>query len=293
MACFHPLDAWQLDTGEVVFSNRGKVRRELTLPCGQCVGCRLERSRQWATRCVHESKLHKDSSFITLTYDNEHVGYSLNYVDFQKFCKRMRKRLGPFRFFMCGEYGDKFLRPHFHACLFGIDFSDKVVHSKNGDYTLFTSRVLSELWPFGFCLIGDFNFETAAYTARYVMKKVTGKNAESHYERCVESTGELINVEPEFCRMSLRPGIGAGFYEKFRTDIFPRDYVVINGVKAPVPRYYKKLLSLDDPELVDYLGFVRYDAITDEQIRDRWSDRLEVRETVTKARLSMKRRNLE
>lgn len=293
MACFHPLAAWQLDTGDIVFSARGSVKRELNLPCGQCVGCRLEKSRQWATRCVHESKLHKKNCFVTLTYDEEHVGYSLNYVDFQKFVKRARKRLGTFRFFMCGEYGEKFYRPHFHACLFGIDFDDKVIHSRSGDYDLYTSPTLSELWPFGFSMIGDFNFETAAYTARYIMKKVTGSMADEHYTRCVEATGEIVEVTPEFCRMSLKPGIGAGFYHKFKSDIFPRDYVVINGVKAPVPRYYKKLLSVDDPELVDYLGYVRYDSITDAQIRDTYRDRLEVREKVTNARLSFKRRAIE
>lgn len=295
MACFHPLEAWQLETGEVVFAERGKVRRSLTLPCGQCIGCRLERSRQNAVRCVHESKLHKRNCFITLTYDDDHVGYSLNYVDFQKFIRSLRKRTGlPIRYYMCGEYGDNFLRPHFHAILFGFDFeADQVVFSCRDGFNTYTSNFLSSVWTKGFSLIGDFSFETAAYVARYCMKKVTGPRAEAHYLRCVEATGELVQVVPEFSRMSLKPGLGAGFYEKFKSDIYPRDYVVINGVKASVPRYYKKLLALDDPELVEYLEFRRYDAVTDEQIRDRYSDRLEVRETVVRARLNQYRRNLE
>lgn len=287
------MDAWQLDNGDIVFAERGKVKRALTLSCGQCVGCRLERSRQWATRCVHESKMHKKNCFITLTYNDEHVGYSLRYSDFQKFCKRMRKAMGPFRFYMCGEYGEKYLRPHFHACIFGLDFGDKVVHSRSDIYTTYTSKKLSDLWPFGFSLIGDMNFETAAYVARYCMKKVTGHNADAHYTRVIEETGEEIKVTPEFNKMSLRPGIGADFYRNFKNDVFPRDYIIINGVKATVPRYYKNLLKIDDPELSEYIDFKRYDQITEEQIRDRYAHRLEVREKVVNARLSFNKRDLE
>lgn len=101
MACFYPLAAWQTDDGDIVFKERGAIKRALTLPCGQCVGCRLERSRQWAVRCMHEASLYDQNAFVTLTYDQDHLpeSGSLRYRDFQLFCKRARDKLGPFRFF--------------------------------------------------------------------------------------------------------------------------------------------------------------------------------------------------
>ena len=131
MACYKPLRAWQCANGDVVFAELGRfdITRQLDLPCGQCVGCRLERSRQWAMRCLHEAKMHDRNCFVTLTYNNDNVpaDRSLNYRDFQLFMKRLRFHFRgvPIRFYMCGEYGEDFGRPHFHACLFGLDFPDK------------------------------------------------------------------------------------------------------------------------------------------------------------------------
>lgn len=291
MSCYRPIQAYQhVETRAVIFANRGDVR-PITLPCRRCVGCCLDYSRTWAIRCVHESKLHRDNSFITLTYSDEYVRYSLNYVDFQLFCKRMRKRLGPFRFYMCGEYGEKFLRPHFHACIFGIDFDDKVVFTKSGDSTLYTSKILSELWPYGFCSIGEMNDRTAAYVAGYVMKKATRIRKPSDNERVIAETGEIVEVTPEFTRMSLKPGIGYGFYEKFKSDIFPRDYIVIDGRKMGVPRYYRNKLKFDDVQMASDLEYDRFVAITDDMVYNNGAERLEVREKVALAKL--KKRSLE
>lgn len=294
MACFSPLRAFQTEGGEIVFVERGRIKRPLVLPCGQCIGCRLERSRQWAMRCMHEASLHDENSFVTLTYSDEHVpdDYSLDYGDFQKFMKRLRKVFGKARFYMCGEYGEQFYRPHFHACLFGVGFPDRVVHSTSGSgHDVFTSRTLERLWPFGFSSIGEVTFESAAYVARYVMKKVTGQAAEDHYMRVVEETGQLVSVVPEFTHMSLKPGIGRGFYDKFRSDMYPRDYVVVNGQKVRPPKYYDRLEREDDQraadmELLRYMKSFEYDA-------DCAPHRLEAREKVTRARLAFKRRSLE
>ena len=125
MPCYHPWLAYQCLDGSVVSVERkgkGAVVRTLTLPCGQCVGCRLERSRQWAIRCMHEAQLHERNSFVTLTYKGDVPDEGLRYRDFQLFMKRLRKYASgqQIRFYMCGEYGDEKGRPHFHACLFGV-----------------------------------------------------------------------------------------------------------------------------------------------------------------------------
>ncbi len=131
MPCYHPLSAFQCADGSIVFHERRwyNTVKTLSLPCGQCIGCRLERSRQWAMRCMHEAQLHENNCFITLTYDNTHLPSdgSLHYKDFQLFIKRLRKKFGNtrIRYYMAGEYGENFGRPHFHACIFGHDFHDK------------------------------------------------------------------------------------------------------------------------------------------------------------------------
>ncbi|AXH74125.1 MAG: replication initiator protein [Microviridae sp.] len=191
MPCFKPLDAWRdpsNPSGKLIFSYNakrcGSPAPDLKVPCGQCVGCRLERSRQWAIRCVHEASLHKKNCFITLTYNDEHLpeNSSLDYRVFQLFMKRLRKKYGDnIRFYMCGEYGENFGRPHFHACLFNHDFSDKKLWKTVNKMPLFRSAELEELWPFGFSSIGSVTFESAAYVARYIMKKITGEAAEKHY----------------------------------------------------------------------------------------------------------------
>jgi hypothetical protein len=133
MPCYFPITAWRSKDGKneagkwpVVFKpTAGYLDKELKLPCGRCIGCRLERSRQWAVRCVHEASLHEKNCFITLTYSPENLPKdgSLDVSHFQKFMKRFRKRFGPgIRFFHCGEYGESLSRPHYHACIFGFDF---------------------------------------------------------------------------------------------------------------------------------------------------------------------------
>ena len=290
MACFHPLVAYRSADGSISFVDRGKGD-QLLLSCGQCIGCRLERSRQWATRCVHEASLYDDNCFITLTYNNDNVpiDVGLNYSHFQLFMKRLRKRFpnDTIRFYMCGEYGENYGRPHYHACLFGFNFPDRVLHSRTGSgFFIYTSRILESLWSYGFSSVADFSFESAAYVARYVMKKITGQAAKRHYEVLDEMTGEIYNRSPEFCRMSLKPGIGAGWWDKFgQSDVVPRDKVVINGVEATVPRYYDKLLRRDN--LLQYDDAKTRRALDNYSRRDDNTDaRLSVKEQVVKARIS-------
>lgn len=298
MACFHPLKAFRTADGEIIFNpHRRDTVADLTLPCGQCVGCRLERSRQWAIRCVHEASLHKDNCFITLTYAPEHLpsDNSLNYRDFQLFMKRLRKRFpeSKIRFYMCGEYGENFGRPHFHACLFNWNFPDRKLFftSKHGD-KVYRSDTLEELWPFGLCSIGEVTFKSAAYVARYIMKKVTGKGAFKHYHQ-VDDDGVARETPrtPEFTKMSLKPGIGADWLDKYKSDVYPHDYVVINGKKVKPPRYYDKKYAESDPFDNDELEFHRFSRAR-EKLHDNTPERLAVREDVLRAKLSILKRNL-
>lgn len=195
MPCFKPLDAWRPreSTGskKLIFLYNPKTCESTTpiqVPCGQCVGCRLERSRQWAIRCVHESKLHKDNCFITLTYNDANLpsDKSLHYYDFQCFMKRLRKQYpgSKIRYYMCGEYGENFGRPHFHACIFGFNFDDLKLWKVQNKQKLYRSKKLEKLWDKGHSSVGTVTFESAAYVARYIMKKVTGDAAKNHYTFC-------------------------------------------------------------------------------------------------------------
>lgn len=295
MPCYHPLKAIRDSDGVRILPSDARLYTML-LPCGQCIGCRLERSRQWAVRCMHEVSLHEHNCFITLTYNDANLprDLSLDYGHFQLFMKRLRKHVAPkrVRFYMCGEYGGDFGRPHFHAMLFGTDFDDKVLHAKTGSGSyIYRSKTLESLWTFGFSSIGDATFETAAYVARYVMKKVTGKAAKGHYEIVDCESGEISDRTPEFNRMSLKPGIGGAWFDKFSADVYPHDFVVVNGVTAKPPRYYDRLLKRIDADV--------YDEIVEQRMLDmgeKWRDntraRLAVKETVTKARLAKFRRDL-
>lgn len=282
MACFRPLEAFRRPGGgPLSFSPfKGYGDRPLKVPCGQCIGCRLERSRVWAMRCVHEASLYDDNCFITLTYSDDMLPRdgSLNKEHFSGFMKRLRDRIDyhKVRFYGCGEYGETTFRPHYHSILFNYDFPDKefFATSRSG-HKLFTSNFLDDVWGFGHCQIGSVSFESAAYVARYVMKKVTGKVAEDHY----------AGREPEFNLMSRRPGIGREFFDKYMSDMYPRDYAVVNGVKCRPPRYYDGAYEVVDPK--------RFARIKGRRVRrakthavDNTDARLSVREQVTAFRVS-------
>lgn len=291
MPCFHPLTAYKTASGDIVFSERrrNEVISSLQLPCGQCIGCRLERSRQWAMRCMHEASLHERNCFLTLTYNDENVPKRgvLEYPAFQKFMKRFRKFAAPVqpRFYMCGEYGPENWRPHYHACIFGFDFDDKTHWSRSpSGEALFRSASLERLWPYGFASIGSVTFESAAYVARYCVQKITGHNAKAHYAR-VDADGEY-SLPPEFNHMSLKPGIGSGWLSRFQSDVYPHDYVVVNGKECKPPKYYDRLFSRVDPDAMEDIKFDR-DQLARSRFEDNTPERLAVKEIVQRARSSM------
>lgn len=254
MPCYHPLLAYRLD-GKITFNKPFVYAKGFNLPCGQCIGCRLSYSRQWAIRCVHEAQMHENNCFITLTFSPEELEKrknpaSLDVSEFQRFMKRLRKKYGKgVRFFHCGEYGEKNKRPHYHALLFGVDFGDRELWSTRDGVKLYVSDNLSKLWPYGFSTIGDVTFESAAYVARYVMKKVRGEGAPDHYSNWLDPiTGEITEVKPEYATMSRRDGIGKTWFDKYKNDVFPNDYCVIRGHEVKPPRYYETLLKQYYPE---------------------------------------------
>lgn len=296
MPCYRPLVAYRLSDGSVSFKGKKDQGRgdTLSLPCGHCAGCRLERSREWAVRCMHEASLYASNAYVTLTYnsDNLPAGGSLRYVDFQDFMRRLRYEKGPVRFYMCGEYGEENWRPHFHACLFGVEFSDRVFfrNAPSGE-KLYRSSVLERLWPFGYSSIGEVTFESAAYVARYIMKKVTGDAAITHYAVVDPVTGECVSRVPEFNRMSLKPGIGARWLDKYETDVYPSGRVVVRGVESMAPRYYDKRYKERQAEKFDVVAFNRERAARLRYL-DNTDERLVVKEKVRLAAIKMLKRNI-
>jgi len=272
----------------------------LELPCGQCIGCRLERSRQWAVRCVHESRLYDRNCFITLTFNDESLfardnPMSVDVRDFQLFMKRLRFRFGEgIRFFHCGEYGELRQRPHYHACLFNFDFDDKVHWKTVNGFHLYTSKVLEELWPYGFCSIGSVSFDSAAYVARYIMKKVTGSKAFDHYNILDDDGALLLTRKPEYVTMSRRPGIGKDWYDKYWRDVYVNgeDSVIIEGRKSRPPRYYDSQFEILSPSDLESIKLERKRKAA-LHVEDSTPDRLNVREKVQLARLRKLPRNLE
>lgn len=301
MTCFGPIPAYRprrKDGGDnrLVFDPRkSETGVKMLIPCGQCTGCRLERSRQWAMRCMHEKQMHRASSFLTLTYDDKHLpeGGSLSMDQYQRFMKRLRHKFGDgIRFCGCGEYGDATHRPHYHILLLSHDFGDRRYYKmSNAGLPLYVSKELDALWSedgelLGHCNIGNVDFDSCAYVARYVMKKVIGKDTFDSSLYCPE-TG--IVREPPFMTMSRRPGLGRSWYEKFGAHAYEWDSVVFKGVEVPPPRFYDTLRV--GPAINDNLKKKRRRKAALKRA-DNTLARLRVKEVVALAKLNLKGRSL-
>lgn len=313
MACYRPIRAWRSPIANangkypLVFrepkEHKPGLDSVVDVPCGQCIGCKLERSRQWAMRCYHEASLYDENCYITLTYNDENLppGATLVPEHFQKFMKRLRKSSPDrenIRYFHCGEYGTvcefcgkseiyckcktfktSLGRPHYHACIFNYDFDDKKLFKTVDDNRLYTSEKLQKLWPFGFCTIGTVTFASAAYVARYITKKINGENADEHYK----------GRKPEYITMSRRPGIGKDWYELYKDDIVENDFVVINGKKVGLPKFYDNQLEDEELKIIKMKRQTKsYKHADNCTLR-----RLGVREIVHEARASQLKRSLE
>lgn len=284
MPCFHPLPGWYGKTrGEsgkrpVVFQfSEGLKDRPVSVPCGRCTGCLLEKARQWALRCQHEAQLWASNLFVTLTYDDDKLpsNGSLRPEDMVLFLKRLRKAKGPgVRFFQCGEYGSTTLRPHHHALLFNCSFDDaKRLHS-NSD--LSSSKQLEQLWSHGYCTFGEVTFESANYVARYTLKKL--------------GDDQLPGLVRPYLTMSRRPGIGSGWIAKYGRQVANKDKIIINGKPSGVPRFYRDRLSTSHPELSETARIRRRGRAASDP--NNTGSRLIVRETVKQSAIKQLSRDL-
>lgn len=305
MSCYHPLNMFSygthkdknnkivqnniftdVDTTEIKLDSGEILRNYITIPCGKCIGCRLDYSREWANRCLLEMEDYKSSLFLTLTYDDEHLPrrfYSrldtgetdlesnpLRKRDFQLFMKRLRKwystaredsslwlssasdvsafesceRSEQLRFFACGEYGDKFGRPHYHAIIFGLgmlrDF-EFYNNSKLG-FPMYVSKTLENLWQKGYVVIEECTWETCAYTARYIMKKLNGPMSDYY---------DLNALTPPFVLMSRMPGIGRSYLDR-HPEILNFKSISVPSYNRPgnftVPKYFRRVEKQLDEE---------------------------------------------
>lgn len=290
MPCYGPLTGYYpkvgTNDGRLVFDPRkSETGIGIKIPCGKCIGCKLEHSRQWALRCMHEKRMHSASAFLTLTYDNKHLpaGNTLVKRDLQLFMKRYRKIAGNgIRFFACGEYGEKNGRPHYHVLLLNSDFVDKKPIPSRSENQYYTSSLLSKLWTAGSHIIGNVDFDSAAYVARYCTKKITGPKAAAHYG----------GRQPEFLVMSRRPGIGTAYLEKYKSEMYTHDNVIVNGVPSSLPRFYDTKYALLNDTCEARLAVLKIARRRKISRVDKGTTRLRVREVVTMAKLNQKGRIL-
>lgn len=250
MTCYTPLNAHynhrerQIDFSYKTFVKEG---HNVKLPCGGCLGCRLDRCNDWALRCMHESQLHRENCFITLTFDNDHLpGPSVSVRPFQLFMKKLRKATDrKIRYFHSTEYGDRKMRPHHHAILFGFSPNDLVTSRRSRKGNLFfDSPFLSKVWGNGLIAIGDVTHDSAAYTAAYTIKKDTKKTFVDNM------TGEILAHEQMTC--SRAPSIGLEFFKKFQDQYIFQDFILnAKKRKQRIPRAYMKYLESSNPAAFD------------------------------------------
>lgn len=300
MTCYHPLKAYRplskVDGGRLVFNAMKALNPDnpVMVPCNKCIGCKIDRSRDWAMRCHHEAQMHlNNNAFITLTFSDEHLpdNYSVSLRTWQLFMYRLRKSLGStkIRFFACGEYGDKNLRPHYHSLIFNYSFPDKIFFKKTPQgHNIYTSKSLEKIWPYGLPTIGDVTYQTAAYTARYIMKKMDGEGADAAYVRQHPLTGKFHQVAREFCVQSRNPGLGSTWFDKFSSDAFPSDFLIVDGRKHPVPKFYQKKLT--EEALTKIKRRRKKDSLP--RKADNTKERLAVRETVKLSAINQLKRDL-
>ncbi|MNF56588.1 hypothetical protein D3C85_715470 [compost metagenome] len=314
MACFHPVTAYR----SLIVNASGKRSlcfdphkslpgSELTIPCGKCKGCRVDRSQQWGTRLMHEKTYHRASCSLLITYDDEHLPEHGTLVPKhgKKFMKALNDKFGPalreefgqgVRYFYCGEYGDSTGRPHYHVILFGVDFSEdrKPWKKTKGGHQLFRSETANRLWGKGNIDIGNVTHESCEYAARYVLKKVNGERAIEHYSRIDPATGEWYLLQPEFIRMSNRPGIGSRFFDDpananmYARGGFPRRKS--KNLKS-IPKYYDRKLEKIDPERLQAIKEQRK-ALALLRKAENSPERLAVREEVLEAKIKLLKREV-
>lgn len=257
MTCYSPVEAFQSPRGgPLIFYNKPGYK-QLTVPCNYCIGCKIDRKLQWTTRSVHEAQMHEENSFVTLTYDDEHLppGFTLVKKDMSDFIKRLRRRIDYYspghriKFRGCGEYGDNTYRPHFHILIHGFTPPDLEPYQNVEDYWTYTSDLLDEIWGNGFTVTADVNKSTAAYVNGYLDKKFMYQDYEETHKIVDPRDGKTYIREPEYVTTST--GYGKTWFQEFKTDCYPTDSVVIDGRQVKPPAYYDRLFKIDDEESLE------------------------------------------
>lgn len=267
MPCYHPSRVGIQRKSSVADA---RIFYTQVVPCGHCLGCRFEQSRQWMVRNMHESLMHRYAWFVTLTYDAKRLpeNGSLRAEDLKRFFKHLREECGRFSYYAVGEYGEFSQRPHYHALLFGVEFLDCYPWVNNSGTEVWRSPTLERIWSAGLSELGSVTESSASYVTGYVRKKLRLRDNPNRFLRVDKTTGELFEVSPEFSRMSLRPAIGRRWIEKYWRDVYPRDFVVVNGIECKPPRYYDKFMDLEDEKG----GSAERRAVMDVVREKRWNE---------------------
>lgn len=297
MSCFAPVIAWYTKTigpsgkRQITFArSEAHFPAPLKLPCGNCIGCLQARGRTWAIRCLHESKLHAQNCFITLTYDPEKIpkGHTLRKRDLVLFLKRFRKILEPkkVRYYACAEYGSKTYRPHYHLLIFGWSPSAadrKLLSGRSSDRKVYSSATVNRAWPCGAAVVGDVTLSSCVYVAGYLAKNIGRKR---EFDVTCDD-GEIIRREKEFSLMSRNPGLGTGYVQKYHGELITHDNVIVEGREVGLPRFYDYKLIKEGYQTAENLL-----AIKDSRRREARAyrsentpDRRKVREKVSQLNL--------
>ncbi len=232
---------------------KGRFKSYDMFPCGCCLDCKKKKARDWSTRMELEFQSNgKIGAFITLTYDNEKLdvyndlveyplrGISIIQQDFQKFMKRLRKKIGEkVTYYCCAEYGGKTKRPHFHLILYGYNFPEKKLLSKSkSGFPMYIDDLLTDTWKFGFHTIQDVTPATCQYVAKYVLKKKYGVSDDSQYHRNINGLDIKVCKEKSF--MSKSVPIGYTYFQKYYEQLVSNDFVCvgIDKQKRGLPKVF-------------------------------------------------------
>lgn len=235
------------------------------IPCGKCIGCRLDYSREWANRGFLEALCWKQNYFVTLTYNDEHLKMireelsadefyaTVDQKDMKRFMHDLRQKMkrdkhqeDGIRFMGCAEYGDQGLRPHMHIILFNCKLPLESFYKPRilNDNTYYQNHIIEACWKKGLSNISEATWNTIAYTARYITKKIKGKDAQAIYDS--------LGVEAEFLRTSRMPGIGKPYYDKHWEKIYKYDQIQVHNLNGTItcqpPKYFDELYKKDHPK---------------------------------------------
>lgn len=228
MSCIYPKWAWQLKTPnekgnhELTFQKQDR-EPDYRIPCAKCAGCQSDKRREWGIRMYHEAQYHDQNSFVTITYNDEHLPGELQPQDARYFVKALKKEIPDMKYFITGEYGEKTRRPHYHAIIFGADFRGA---SYPIDDQLYGNPLLNTIWPFGTVSIGEFTIASAMYTAGYVAKKTLDRDT--------------------FSIMSKRPPIGRAWVDDHKDNLRRIETIQVEGRQWPIPNTYLNWLDADE-----------------------------------------------